>query len=169
MGLKAAATTVLTLALLGVSMLSGAAFAQSSPAVSIPPAFSLYLFGGSGGGPITYGWKFQPKTDLTITQLGFCDGAPYSTVGLDESHDVGIFDATGSLIVSATVPAGTGALLVDNFWYVAVPPTVLSGGRSTPSVPTCRCRGTTRSSPPTSRPAACRRSLSTPGSPGSRE
>ena len=126
---KATSTTVLTLALLCVSVLPSAAFAQSSPAVSIPPAFSQYLFGGSGGGPITYGWKFQPKTDLTITQLGFCDGAPYSTVGLDESHDVGIFDATGSLIVSATVPAGTGALLVDNFWYVAVPPTVLSGGK----------------------------------------
>jgi len=128
MRLKAAATTVLTLTLLGVSMLSGAAFAQSGPAVSITPG-SLYLFGAGGGVPITYGWSFQPKADLTITQLGFSDGAPYSTVGLDETHDVGIFDAAGALIVSATVPAGTGASLVDNFWYVAIPPTVLSNGK----------------------------------------
>lgn len=126
---KATATTVLTLALMGASMLSGAALAQSGPAVSIAPGFSLYLFGSSGGIPITYGWKFQPKTNLTITQLGFCDGAPYSTVGLDEPHDVGIFDAAGSLIVSATVPAETGAVLIDNFWYVAIPPTVLSSGK----------------------------------------
>jgi hypothetical protein len=125
---KATAPTVLTLALLGVAMLSGAAFAQSGPAVSITPG-SLYVFGAGGGGPITYGWKFQPKADLTITQLGFCDGAPFTGVGLDETHDVGIFDASGSLVVSATVPAGASASLVDNFWYVAIPPTVLSNGK----------------------------------------
>ena len=128
MGFKATAATGAALVVLGVSMLSGAAFAQPGPAVSIPPG-SLYIFGAGGGGPITYGWKFQPKADLTITQLGFCDGAPFTTVGLDETHDVGIFDAAGSLIVSATVPAGTGALLAENFWYVAIPPTVLSNGK----------------------------------------
>jgi hypothetical protein len=126
---KATATTFLTLALLCVSMISGTAFAQPGPAVSIslgPPLGPL--FGSGGGGLITVGWKFQPKANLTITQLGFCDGAPFSTAGLDEPHDVGIFDAAGSLIVSATVPAGSNALLVDNFWYVAVPPTVLLNG-----------------------------------------
>jgi hypothetical protein len=125
---KATATTVLVLALLGVPMLSGSAFAQAGPAVSIPPVFSMYLFGGYGGLPVTYGWKFQPTADLTITQLGFCDGAPYSAVGLGEPHDVGIFDEGGALVVSATVPAGAGASLVDNFWYVPIPPTVLANG-----------------------------------------
>ena len=127
MGFKATAATGLALAVLGVSMLSGAAFAQPGPAVSITPGIGLS--GAFGGIPITYGWKFQANADLTITQLGFCDGAPFSTVGLDEAHDVGIFDAAGTLIVSATVPAGTVASLVDNFWYVSIPPTVLSNGQ----------------------------------------
>lgn len=122
-----AAATVLTLAFLGVSMLSGPSFAQSGPAVSITPNSSL--FGGFGGGPITYGWKFQPKADLTITELGFCDGAPYSETGLSEPHEVGIFDAAGVLIVSATVPAGASATLAQNFWYVPISPTILSSGK----------------------------------------
>ncbi len=128
MRFKATATTGFALAILGVSMLSGAALAQPAPAVTITPG-SLYLFGAFGGGPTTYGWSFRPSANLEVVQLGFCDGAPYSPLGLTEPHDVGIFDASGALIVSATVPAGTSASLVDNFWYVPIPPTALWKGQ----------------------------------------
>jgi hypothetical protein len=117
----------LAAATLAVLMWAGAASAQSGPAVSITPG--PYLGGAYGGGSITYGWQFEPNADITITELGFSDGAPYSTIGLGEPHQVGIFDSKyGDLIVSATIPAGAEALLDHNFWYVPIPPTQLLHG-----------------------------------------
>src|SRR5262249_29178790 len=55
----------------------------------------------------------------------------FSDVGLAQSHDVAIFDnGTGQIVVSATVPAGTGALFDQNTWFVGVPETHLSAGQT---------------------------------------
>ncbi|PYQ05945.1 MAG: hypothetical protein DMF83_13855 [Acidobacteria bacterium] len=124
--------TVRTLAAasLAALLVAGSAAAQSvGPAVTITENFNLV--GSSGGVSITYGWQFHTKTDITITKLGFCDGAPFSDIGLSEPHTIGIFDDNGSLLVSAEIPSDTeGAMLDRNFWYVPISPTTLLAGRT---------------------------------------
>lgn len=46
------------------------------------------------------GWWFTPKDDITAGLLGFFDAG---RDGLAESHAVGLFDATGTLLRTATV------------------------------------------------------------------
>jgi hypothetical protein len=62
-------------------------------------------------------------------QLGFFDGQ--GSAGLADSHPVGIFDSTGTLLVSATVPSGPAGTLLDGFEFVNVAPTVLGPGSYT--------------------------------------
>jgi hypothetical protein len=115
---------------LAALLLAGSAAAQSAaPAVTITDNFNLV--GSSGGVSITYGWQFHTRTDITITKLGFCDGAPFSDIGLSEPHTIGIFDDNGSLLVSAEIPSDTqGAMLDHNFWYVPISPTTLPADRT---------------------------------------
>jgi hypothetical protein len=76
----------------------------------------------SGGVPATsgedelFGWRFNVLTPITVTQLGVGNEG---SDGLAISHDVGIFRVSDrALLTSATVPAGTGATLVNGFRYV---------------------------------------------------
>lgn len=79
-------------------------------------------------------------SDLLVTALGFYDGpndAAANTAGtfgdgLFESHQVGIFDSTGTLLtLGVTVPSGTGTTLINDFRYVTlVTPLTLSAGQS---------------------------------------
>jgi PEP-CTERM motif len=63
---------------------------------------------------------------IDVTALGVGDNGG---AALAVSHDVGIFAVSDqSLLLSATVPAGSGATLLDGFRYVSVTPTVLPAG-----------------------------------------
>ncbi len=64
--------------------------------------------------------------DLLVTALGVHD---FLLGGLTHSHDVAIWAADGTPVVSATVPEGTAGTMVDGFWYVGVssPATLQSG------------------------------------------
>ena len=53
-----------------------------------------------GNGPFTLGWSFTVTNPITVTNLAVYHD---NGVGLLESHDVGIWNATGGLVVSATV------------------------------------------------------------------
>jgi hypothetical protein len=64
---------------------------------------------------------------LVVSALGFFD---YLGDGLEESHEVGIFNATGNLLVSAVVPAGDTARLDDDFRYADISPFTLSAGET---------------------------------------
>ena len=46
------------------------------------------------------GWKFTTNSPVTITKLGFYDDLQN---GLTQNHDVGIYNAAGTLLVSTTV------------------------------------------------------------------
>ncbi len=62
--------------------------------------------------------------DVTALGVGDSGGA-----ALAVSHDVGIFAVSNqTLLLSATVPAGSDATLLDGFRYVNVSPTVLPAG-----------------------------------------
>jgi hypothetical protein len=74
-------------------------------------------------GAWSLGFEFTTNTAVTVTALGFFDGGQD---GLAESHDVGIFDGVGNLLVSGTVT--NGSALDGWFRYVWVTPTVLPAG-----------------------------------------
>lgn len=84
--------------------------------------------GHSGNSATTLGWTFTANTTVTITMLGYYDDG---SNGLNEAHDVGIFGSGGNLLVSSTVPSGTGGTLLAGFRYVSISPFVLSAGSYT--------------------------------------
>lgn len=67
-------------------------------------AFTAAAAGSTlGNGPFTLGWSFNVTSTITVDELAvFHDNG----IPLLESHDVGIWNAAGVLLVSATVPAG---------------------------------------------------------------
>ena len=70
-----------------------------------------------GSGPFTLGWEFSLSSTVTVTALGSFDS---TGTGLAESHDGGIRDSTGTLLVSATVAAGTADPLIGQLRYASV-------------------------------------------------
>ena len=80
------------------------AFAPSLQADTFGQAFNAAYVGQTlANGPYTLGWSFNVTSTITVTDL-----AVYHVNGaaLLESHEVGIWNAAGGLVVSAFVPAG---------------------------------------------------------------
>jgi hypothetical protein len=75
--------------------------------------------------PMTLGWAFEVNSPINVTSLSFFDS---DQDGLVESHPVGIWDTSGTLLVSAAVDAGTANPLHDKFRAVSVGPTLLTPG-----------------------------------------
>ena len=65
----------------------------------------------------TLGIRFTTNSDLLITQFGYFDNLGD---GLNQAHDVGIFNSAGSLLASATVPQGVGGVLIGHYRYVSL-------------------------------------------------
>jgi hypothetical protein len=77
--------------------------------------------------PQTFGNVFTPARDIIIDSLGIFD---YGEDGLGESHEVGIFESSGTLLASAVVPAGTVSPLDNHFRYTDIVPTRLEAGQT---------------------------------------
>ncbi len=75
-------------------------------------------------GSWSLGFEFETNRAITVGSLGFYDD---SKNDLTQSHDVGIFDSTGNLLVSGTVVPGS--TLVGWFRYVPVTATLLPAGQ----------------------------------------
>lgn len=91
---------ILLVLLLGLAVAS----APSLWADSFGQAFTGAATGSTlANGPFTLGWSFDVTSTITVTSL-----AVYHDNGstLLESHDVGIWNSNGNLIVSATVTPG---------------------------------------------------------------
>jgi hypothetical protein len=107
-----------------------AALTMMAPAIaSASPLVSFDNLTGSslGNPPFTLGWEFTVTQDMLATGLGLFDD---SQNGLVESHDMGIFSSTGTLLRSATIAAGTGAPLINQFRYVSIAPLYLNAGQT---------------------------------------
>ena len=63
-------------------------------------------FGDLSPGPTTAGYSFTTSVPLTVIDLAFLD---YESNGLANSHQVGLWNASGTLLVSVTFASGTGA------------------------------------------------------------
>ncbi|MEE8155477.1 MAG: DUF4082 domain-containing protein [Phycisphaerales bacterium] len=76
-------------------------------------------------GSWSLGWEFTANADIVVTELGFYDDLMNDLV---ESHEVGIFDLAGNLLVSGTVNPGDP---LNSWWrFTDVPDTALSAGDS---------------------------------------
>ncbi len=104
-----------------------AAASSLSPAAAAPvvtplgtPAISIGSTGTEGQSAATRGWSFTLGNEINVTALGFYDN---QLNGLTDSHQVGIWDVSGTLLVSGTVSSGTISPLISQFRYT----TTLSG------------------------------------------
>lgn len=95
---------------LTTSALSTAAFADYGLS-----ADSFTNVGNNGIG-YSLGWAFTASTGITVTSLGWYDDLGD---GLVDSHEVGIYDTAGNLMVSGTVQSGTADPLTGLFRYTA--------------------------------------------------
>jgi hypothetical protein len=74
----------------------------------------------SGGTPLgffsntTNGWAFSTASAITVTSLGYWD---FGSDGLATSHQVGIWNSAGTLLMSGTVAAGPAESLSNGFRF----------------------------------------------------
>jgi hypothetical protein len=80
----------------------------------------------STNGAWSLGYQFTTNTNITVTALGMFDDTSIGGPGWTSSHDVGIYDSVGNLLVSKTVLSTDP--LVGHFRYSSVGATVLASG-----------------------------------------
>jgi len=109
-------------AVMAVILFNQPCIAQESPAIT-----GHNLVGTVSGlaRNITEGWRFTANSDIQVMRLGVWD---LFSDGLNASHDIGLWDASGNLLASATVPGGTAAALINDFRYVSITPVALDAG-----------------------------------------
>jgi hypothetical protein len=97
-------------------------FGTTLPAIAGPAIKGFTPEATSSDLANTYGFSFVLLDSETIHGLGAYDaGNP----GLNGSAQVGIWDATGNLLTSTTVPAGTAATRSGGFSYNGIAPLTL--------------------------------------------
>jgi hypothetical protein len=72
----------------------------------------------------TIGWSFTANDNLSVTSLGLWDETPADPLG--QSHQVGLWSSTGTLLGSATIQ--TNSPLTGSFRYAAITPVALTSG-----------------------------------------
>src|SRR5215472_7013304 len=75
--------------------------------------------------PFTLGWEFTVTGTIQVNDLAFYDNGED---GLADSHQLGLWNSTGTLLASGTVLAGTASPLVNQWREVAVSPVQLGPG-----------------------------------------
>jgi Domain of unknown function (DUF4082) len=111
LSLVAASATMLSLAIVGKAQAAAIDFTN--------PSGDLFHNGG------ILGFQFTTNDNINVTELGFYDDLQND---LTESHDVGIFDSSGNLLVSGTVKPGD--TLDGWFRYTSVTPTLLAANQT---------------------------------------
>lgn len=76
-------------------------------------------------GTWTLGYSFQVNTAITVTALAVFDA---DADGLNVSHDVGIWNASGNLLASTTVAAGAVDPILGGYRYAAISGLPLTAG-----------------------------------------
>ncbi len=106
-----------------------AALAVLTLSTSFASTIAMITTGGGIGSnnidSFTTGWSFTVSDAIAVTSLGYYDA---DEDGLTTTHDVGIFDSTGTLLVSITVPSGTVGVLDSGFRMMSISPFTLAPG-----------------------------------------
>lgn len=75
----------------------------------------------------TAGWSFRVGAEaVEVRALGMYDASN----GLQDSHRIGLWNASGVLLAQATLPSGTASLRIGNYRYVAITPVTLAPGQT---------------------------------------
>lgn len=80
----------------------------------------------------TVGWTFTvngtaPGDNISVIRLGTYD---HLGDGLGSNHPIGLWDSSGTLLVDATIPAGSGSVLDGGYRYVDIAPIELQAGQT---------------------------------------
>lgn len=105
---------------LGTTGAANAAAISGTPAIDFSSPTTDFT-----NGAWSLGFKFSTNKTIKVESLGFYDDLKND---LTESHDVGIYDNSGNLLVSGTV--NPGDLLDGWFRYTSVASTVLQAGKT---------------------------------------
>lgn len=108
-------------------LLALGALSQVEAATSMYSFNAPNAYGNSYVTPQSFGNVFTPVKDIMIDSLGIFD---YGGDGLGESHAVGIFENSGTLLASTVVPAGTVSPLDNHFRYTDIVPIQLKAGQT---------------------------------------
>ena len=109
-----------------VAVVFGCAFALSSVARGTPVlTFTVPSTFISVNNDQSVGWQFNVNAATLVTGLGWYDDL---SNGLSNAHQVGIWSPSGTLLASATVPAGTAAGFDGQFRTVSITPITLTPG-----------------------------------------
>jgi Domain of unknown function (DUF4082)/PEP-CTERM motif len=76
-------------------------------------------------GEYVLGYSFLVNSPISVVSLGVYDE---SSDGLVNSHDVGLWNSSGTLLASVTVPSGTAGTLNSSFRFAPVTPVDLTAG-----------------------------------------
>jgi hypothetical protein len=79
----------------------------------------------TGDGPWTLGFSFTTSSTQTFNALGLAD---YGSIGLSQTHDIGLYDTSGNLLASALGVTGTANAVQDGFVWAAINPITLNAG-----------------------------------------
>lgn len=99
--------------LAAASTASPATAAAVIPTPQGTPALTFGATGSDGASTATRGWSFTLGNEINVTALGFYDSG---SDGLADNHQVGIWNAAGTLLLSGTVGNG---VLISQFRYTA--------------------------------------------------
>jgi len=107
---------------------SSVVWAEILPALTVSDPTPGYTVSGNN---YTHGWEFTMLEDLQVVGLGIFDLEydPLYAPGLIWPHEIGIWHL-GELLYSATIPAGTGGILIDEFRYIETDPFWLTAGET---------------------------------------
>lgn len=92
------------------------------------PSYSLNAIDLEDLSGNSQGFSFEASHDFVVTGLGHYDKLED---GLTDPHQVGLFGATGNLLLDATVAAGTVGELIDGYRYSQFEPMTLPAGEYT--------------------------------------
>src|SRR5262249_5274974 len=109
--------------------------ALAAPGARADPIALTFTGGTTSTSGTTRGWSFTTADSLTVTPLGWWD---FGNDGLAASHQVGIWNTSGTLLMSATVASGTTDPLASGFRFdsaltgttTLAPGTYVIGGKS---------------------------------------
>ena len=113
----------------GAGLFALSAILFSAPSQAAQPVIAFSTATTQVLSNFTIGYRFTVGASaITVTQLGVFDK---NGDGLLSSHDVGIWDSTGTtLLASGTVASGVAGSLTANFRYVSIANLALSAGTS---------------------------------------
>ena len=77
--------------------------------------------------PLSFGFQFSTNAAITVNSLGYFDEGQD---GFLTPHEVGLFDASGKLLTSTLLSAGTVETLDGKFRYKDITPLALSAGQT---------------------------------------